>query len=89
MFLIFCFQGRILAQNQQDACGRIMIIIPTGDITTRQTVIVRCVEINAKKTVCAKHLNVAHLTVVGGQKGRVTILGRPMYPVQPTKLAES
>ena len=88
MFLIFCFQGHILAQNQQDACGKISIILPTGVITTRQTVIVRCVEINAKKTVCAKHLNVAHLTVVGGQKGRVTILGRPMYRVQPTKLVE-
>ena len=88
MFLIFCFQGRILAQNQQDACGKISIILPTGVITTRQTVIVRCVEINAKKTVCAKHLNVAHLTVVGGQRGRVTILGRPMYRVQPTKLVE-
>ena len=50
-----------------------MIIIPTGDITTRQTVIVRCVEINAKKTVYAKRLNVAQLTAVGGQRGRVTI----------------
>ena len=88
MFLIFCFQGRILAQNQQDACGKISIILPTGVITTRQTVIVRCVEINAKKTVCAKHLNVVHLTAVGGQKGRVTILGRPIYLVQPTKLVE-
>ena len=48
----------------------------------------RCVEINAKKTVCAKRLNVAQLTAVGGQPGLVTILGRPMYPVQPTKLAE-
>ena len=48
----------------------------------------RCVEINAKKTVYAKRLNVAQLTAVGGQPGRVTILGSPMYPVQPTKLAE-
>ena len=86
---MFCSQGHILAQNQQDACGKITIIIPTGDITTKQTVIVRCVEINAKKTVYAKRLNVAQLTAVGGQRGRVTILGRPMYPVQPTKLAES
>ena len=85
---MFCSQGSILAQNQQDACGKITIIIPTGDITTKQTVIVICVEINAKKTVCAKHLNVAHLTAVGGQKGRVTILGRPIYRVQPTKLVE-
>ena len=88
MFLIFCLQGRILAQNQQDACGKISIILPTGVITTKQTVIVRRVEINAKKTVCAKHLNVAHLTAVGGQRGRVTILRRPMYRVQPTKLVE-
>ena len=88
MFLIFCFQGRILAQNQQDACGKISIILPTGVITTKQIVIARCVEINAKKTVCAKHLNVAHLTAVGGQRGRVTILRKPMYRVQPTKLVE-
>ena len=82
-------QGRILAQNPQDACGKITIIIPTGDITTKQTVIVRCAEINAKKIVYAKRLNVAQLTAVGGQPERVTILVRPMYPVQPTKLAES
>ena len=70
---MFCSQGRTLAQNQQDACGKITIIIPTGDITTKQTVIVICVEINAKKTVYAKRLNVAQLTAAGGQRGRVTI----------------
>ena len=88
MFLFFCFQGHILAQNQQDACGKISIILPTGVIMTKQTVIVRRVEINAKKTVYAKLLNVAQLTAVGGQPGLVTILGRPMYPLQPTKLVE-